>query len=63
MASKSLRKDGHAAVDAGFLLRLKALEELNKTLPAELRLSINQNQISGILPRKETTKPKRRGLG
>jgi len=63
MASTSLKKDGHAAVDAGFLLRLKALEELNKTLPAELRLSINQNQISDSHPRKETTKPKRRGLG
>ena len=63
MASKSLQKDGYAAVGAGFLLRLKALEELNKTLPLELRLSITQSQIRDTLPRKETTKPKRRGLG
>ena len=50
MASKTAKKNDRAAVDAGFLLRLKALEALNKTLPAELRLSMNLKQITDILP-------------
>jgi hypothetical protein len=63
MASKTGKKNDRAAVDAGFLLRLKALEELNKTLPAELRLSIKKNRINDSLSPKATTKANQPGRG
>ena len=50
MASKSEKNNDQLAEEPGFLLRLKALEALNKTLPAELRLSMNLKQITDILP-------------
>lgn len=59
MASKSRKENGcvdaGANDNAGFLLRLKALEGLNRTLPADLRVSINKNRIDGSLELKKPT--------
>jgi hypothetical protein len=53
MASKSTKENGcvdaGANDNAGFLIRLRALEVLNRTLPADLRVSINKNEIDNSL--------------